>query len=248
MAEVTGYTSARMKMIEDETVVDGRVDGNDLILIQRNLDEINAGNVRGPAGPVGPAGSSSIPVGAVIDFYGSAAPEKFLECIGGTFDGETWPELAAHLGGTTLPDLRDLGTVGRSAAHALGTKFGSSNPGVGAHGHANTLTAPAHTHPINPPSTTTSADAHTHTTSSMKLGAQGTTNFGFTLANGANGPTANSNNASSSDSHSHTVDIAQFNSGAASSTTIAGGVTAVAESGTNYHPVMAMMKCIRAAT
>jgi hypothetical protein len=39
-----------MKQIEDETVVDGEVRGDNLYLQQRNGVEINAGNVRGPVG------------------------------------------------------------------------------------------------------------------------------------------------------------------------------------------------------
>lgn len=56
MAEVTGFTSQRMKQIEDTTVVDGEVQGDNLILLQRNGTPIDAGNVRGPQGSVGPPG------------------------------------------------------------------------------------------------------------------------------------------------------------------------------------------------
>ncbi len=50
MATVTGYTAARMKKIEDESIVDGVVNVNDLILARRDGTLINAGNVRGPQG------------------------------------------------------------------------------------------------------------------------------------------------------------------------------------------------------
>ncbi len=65
MATVTGYTAARMKQIEDETVVDGDVVGGNLILKRRDLVEINAGSVVGPAGPQGPAGPSGATNGTV---------------------------------------------------------------------------------------------------------------------------------------------------------------------------------------
>lgn len=56
MAEVTGYTSTRMKQIEDETVVGGSIVGDDLILETREGTPINAGDVRGPQGDKGDTG------------------------------------------------------------------------------------------------------------------------------------------------------------------------------------------------
>jgi hypothetical protein len=56
MGTVTGYTAQRMKGIEDGTVVDGDVVGDNLILTKHDGTTINAGNVRGPQGPVGPDG------------------------------------------------------------------------------------------------------------------------------------------------------------------------------------------------
>lgn len=50
MATVTVYTAARMKAIEDNSIVSGRIDGDDLILTKHNLTEVNAGNVRGDDG------------------------------------------------------------------------------------------------------------------------------------------------------------------------------------------------------
>jgi hypothetical protein len=60
MATVTGYTSERMKEIEDSTIVDGDVVGSNLILTRRDNTTINAGSVIGPQGVVGPAGPTSI--------------------------------------------------------------------------------------------------------------------------------------------------------------------------------------------
>lgn len=56
MATVTGFTAARMTQIENETVVDGDVVGDDLILTRRDGVTINAGNVRGPQGIQGLTG------------------------------------------------------------------------------------------------------------------------------------------------------------------------------------------------
>lgn len=59
MATITGFTAERMLVIENETVVDGEVQGDNLILITREGTPIDAGNVRGPVGPTGPAGGVS---------------------------------------------------------------------------------------------------------------------------------------------------------------------------------------------
>lgn len=57
MASVTAFTAARMKKIEDTTVVSGTINSlGELVLITREGTEINAGLVRGPAGPEGPEG------------------------------------------------------------------------------------------------------------------------------------------------------------------------------------------------
>ena len=59
MAQVTGFTSSRMLEIENNTVVDGSIVGDDLILTTFGGTDINAGNVRGPVGPEGPIGEVS---------------------------------------------------------------------------------------------------------------------------------------------------------------------------------------------
>lgn len=54
MATVTGLTAERMIEMEAQTVIDGEVRGDDLILVTRGGTEINTGNVRGQTGPPGP--------------------------------------------------------------------------------------------------------------------------------------------------------------------------------------------------
>lgn len=65
MATITGLTAARMMEIEAQSIVDGEVTGDNLILTRFDGDTIDAGNVRGPQGdkgdtgaqgPIGPAG------------------------------------------------------------------------------------------------------------------------------------------------------------------------------------------------
>lgn len=58
MATVTGLTAARMLEIEAESVVDGDVVSNNLILTKHDGSTIDAGNVRGPTGSTGPTGDT----------------------------------------------------------------------------------------------------------------------------------------------------------------------------------------------
>lgn len=55
MATVTGLTAERMIAMENATVIDGDVVGNNLILRTRDGTTIDTGNVRGPIGPSGAA-------------------------------------------------------------------------------------------------------------------------------------------------------------------------------------------------
>lgn len=50
MATVTGLTATRMLEIEAQSIVNGDVVGDNLILIRHDGETINAGNVRGPSG------------------------------------------------------------------------------------------------------------------------------------------------------------------------------------------------------
>lgn len=66
MATVTGYTAERMKQIEDETVVDGHVDGSGHLILEtrsETVPDIDAGSVIGPVGPQGPAQAPSVDAG-----------------------------------------------------------------------------------------------------------------------------------------------------------------------------------------
>jgi hypothetical protein len=65
MATVTGFTAERMLAIENSTVVDGEIQGDNLVLLTRAGTPIDAGNVRGPVGPAstvpGPPGPDGPP-------------------------------------------------------------------------------------------------------------------------------------------------------------------------------------------
>jgi hypothetical protein len=74
MATVTGFTAERMLEIENSTVVDGNVVGNNLILLTRDGTQIDAGNVRGPQGVQGVPG----PVQSINDQTGSVYSPRFF--------------------------------------------------------------------------------------------------------------------------------------------------------------------------
>lgn len=66
MATVTGLTKDRMVEMENATVIDGDVIGDNLMLTTRGGTQINAGNVRGPQGTNGTQGPPG-PVNSVND-------------------------------------------------------------------------------------------------------------------------------------------------------------------------------------
>jgi hypothetical protein len=63
--------------------------------------------------------SFGVPVGTVIQYYGSVAPVGYFICNGGMFNATGYPKLYAVLGKNTVPDLRGMfirGTGGKAAA------------------------------------------------------------------------------------------------------------------------------------
>jgi len=112
MATVTGYTSQRMKIIEDTTVVDGEVRTDELILITREGQEIPAGNVRGPQGIKGDTGEVSqaeldaamallltqmFKPGMLMMYAGGTLPTDWLKCDGQAVDRTTYAPLFAAI-------------------------------------------------------------------------------------------------------------------------------------------------------
>jgi microcystin-dependent protein len=136
MATVTGLTAARMKEIEDASVVDGEVVSGNLILTKHDGNQINAGSVIGPAGPQGPQGLSAIP-GEPKLWPGDTLPEladwgRWVWADGGVYVIAEHPIAAAHIGtkwnrfdgapdpgagNFRVPDLRGLLAAGLDAMH-----------------------------------------------------------------------------------------------------------------------------------
>lgn len=98
------------------TKVNQAARGSDFKALSISVEEINA-IVTGLV-------NAQMPVGHIIMIYG-AAPSNYLLCDGAVFSGVTYPALAALLGGTNTPDLKDRLPVGASGTKALGSTGGS---------------------------------------------------------------------------------------------------------------------------
>lgn len=166
MATVTSFTAERMLEIENETIVNATLDGDDLVLITREGTEINVGSVRGTTGATGSTGPSGagIAVGMLANFPKATLPSGWLECDGTTKSIATYPALAAYLGttyggnGTTtfgLPSYAGRVQVGYDATQSefdsMGEAGGSkfvvlTTTTMPVHTHSHSLAAPNHTH------------------------------------------------------------------------------------------------------
>jgi microcystin-dependent protein len=129
--------------------------------------EDQAGNQVWTMDPVGAGGGGmgSVPVGAVADFAGAAAPAGWLLCCGQAISRTTWAALFAVIGtvfgagdGATtfgLPDLRGRVTAGvdnmGGAAANLLTMAGAGVNGVQLGASGGSQMAPAHTHILTDP-------------------------------------------------------------------------------------------------
>ena len=168
MATVTGYTAERMQDIEDGTVVDGNIVGDNLILVRHDGGQIDAGSVRGPQGIQGPAGLAAVLPGIISMFGGNTAPAGYLLCNGAAVSRTTYAALYAQIGvlhgagdGTTtfnLPDMQARFPIGKGVAtyaDVVGEKGGSKDAVAVSHQHDidHSHSVPNHQHGMT----------HTHT-------------------------------------------------------------------------------------
>lgn len=156
MATVTGFTAARMLEIENSTVVDGDIVGDNLILMTRDGTPIDAGVVKGDKGDIGLTGPPSAPPGLIRMFAGLVPPTGHLFCDGTLKLRADYPELYAAIGtqwgagdGSTtfgIPNLQQRFPVGKGTeawADVVAETGGSKDLIVVAHGHDMT-----HTHAV----------------------------------------------------------------------------------------------------
>lgn len=157
------------------------------------------------------------PLGSVTMFAASTAPAGWLLCDGSDISRTTYADLFAIIGETygagdgsttfTLPDMRGKGVKGYKSDNS---KFDTLAKTGGEEEH--TLTEaemPAHSHTVNPPNTSTNTTGnHAHNTSAS-TDDTGDNGGSIMMDNNTNG----SINTGYAGNHSHTVDIAEFNSG-----------------------------------
>ena len=141
--------------------------------------------------------SSFTPIGTMIQYAGSSAPSGWLFCDGSAISRTTYANLFAITGtvygtgdGSTTFNLPDLRQRFPMGVAASGTGNTLGATG-GSIDHTHNI---AHTHQVDPPNTTTSAPTGTIAATNLTGSAASTT-------------------------HTHDVNIAEFTSGAASTST-----------------------------
>jgi len=213
--------------------------------------------LQGLQGIVGIQGiTPTIPAGVISIYAGSTAPSGYLLCDGTAVSRATYSDLFAVTSTTygvgdgvdtfNLPDLRTripvgknatgtfatLGAMGGAETHTLTSAEIPSHThttNIG-HGHANTLAAPAHTHSVDPPLTTTGGNGrHTHSQAdhnarNLLASSAGTSDYNFVTT----GTRSFEEATIGGGDHTHTLDIASFTSGAASATALTGAITDLA--------------------
>ncbi|MFZ6708060.1 phage tail protein [Undibacterium sp. TC9W] len=85
-----------------------------------------------------------LPVGSIIAFGGSDAPNGWLLCVGQTISQSTYPNLFAVIGGT-VPDLRSRFVIGTGQGNGL-SNYPLKSTGGAEHVTLNTDQIPSHQH------------------------------------------------------------------------------------------------------
>ena len=167
-------------------------------------------------------------MGTVISYAGTTLPAGYLATDGSAISRTTYSDLFTAIGTTwgagdgsttfNVPDIRGRNLIGSGAgttttARTVGQINGEENHTL------TTAEIPAHAHSVDPPSTATdSQGAHTHTvTNSSSESAGSVTDPAATVGSDTAG------NTGSSGAHTHSTDIAAFNS--ASTGSASGDVT-----------------------
>lgn len=172
--------------------------------------------------------------GIIQQFGGTSAPTGYFICDGSAVSRTTYSSLFAAIGtsygagdGSTtfnLPDLRGRVAVGKSTD----TEFDAMGETGGAKTHTLTTSQlPAHTHDVDPASyATTSTGSHTHTVDPPSITTSSNGSHSHDLprdvvsmtgdnedGNGGDGEAYRVTQTSSAGAHTHTVNIAEFDSG-----------------------------------
>lgn len=140
------------------------------------------------------------PIGEVTMFYGSSIPAGWLKCDGSTFSSTTYPDLAALLGGTTLPNFTDRFPIG-AGTKALGTSGGAATRVL------TSANLPPHAHDDGTLAAA-SAGAHTHGAGTLFVNRKAAAGSSTGVAQGnATGATDASVGGSTASDGAHTHDV-----------------------------------------
>jgi microcystin-dependent protein len=210
---------------------------------------------------VSSANNSLVPIGSIVAWPIATAPANWVLCNNQQLSRVKYKSLFDIIGTTygvgdgsttfNVPDLRQKFILGLAAAGTGSTLAGTGGAIDHTHSHAHThsagsYAAASHLHTVDPPSTASSSTsiAHTHTFSGTTDGPNSGANIGgiTTVVPDTNHTHDFSGTTSSSGgSHSHNVDIAQFNSGStAPSVTGTSGAASVSTTGGGNPPFVAM--------
>jgi hypothetical protein len=211
----------------------GSVQDSQLSANVARLDQANTFTAEVKA-TVGGVDYFMVPKGVVVLWSGSAGniPSGWALCNGANGTPDLQAKFVVGAGSTYA-----VGATGGATSHTHDTAIGSPTAAsAGAHSHTTATgstgtgtsgSEAAHTHSVDPPSTTTSSDAHTHSGGTLDIdrevgpGGSGHSCSGgyyLSITTGSSAQVMNVcwNGATSSDSHSHTVNIAAFASAAGS--------------------------------
>lgn len=197
-----------------------------------------------------PLPSDTTPIGAIMGFGGSVAPDGWFICNGAAHGSAA---LAALIGPNT-PDLRDRFIVGSSATKAIGATGGAASVtlsaaqcGVPAHAHgaSSSTESVGHTH-----SGTfgDGAGGHHHANGYVMTGTKNTTLNETSVANAKNWPLRNLGLQPSAGAHTHSGSSGNVSAFHSHAITInaSGAVNAIA-SHENRPPYYAMTFIIKGA-
>ena len=129
----------------------------------------------------------SLFVGSLAQFT-AAPPSGWLFCDGTTFSAATYPALNTHLGGNTLPDLRDKFLLSSGPLYPVNTTGGSANAVVVTHNHG--VTDGQHNHGVTD-------GGHAHGSGIFRDVGLGNGSFVLSSGAGTNHTTANTDVATS---------------------------------------------------
>jgi microcystin-dependent protein len=182
--------------------------------------------------------TATTPAGVIQQYAAATAPTGYLLCDGSTVSRTTYAALFAVIGTTygtgdgsttfTLPDFRGRVAVAKSTDtefDVMGEKGGAkthtlTTAELASHSHNvdpasfSSSSEGSHTHTVDPPSTSTTTDGnHYH---NLEKTAEDYNNDTYS-GNGGDGDAGRIYKTDYAGSHSHTVNIASFTSGAGSS-------------------------------